>query len=197
MYIKKRKCTPKQSKTKAAKISSISFTISSIFVVKFWFDFVLLFKTSHSKLNVSFTVDLAKFRNILKVLGNYVKGLFNVEQKLNLLWSTFYAIGKIFIAANGLILTNNLAIWSHCLYDRIDSPWTDKIKRFQINLSQKMVFFMMKLWVVWTHTSCHGGLVGTNCCPWLNLQTCFRHYLQTLESHKMWLSNKISHCKRS
>ena len=35
-------------------------------------------------------------------------------KNLNLLWSTFYAIGQNFIAANGLKLTNNLAIWSHC-----------------------------------------------------------------------------------
>ena len=35
-------------------------------------------------------------------------------KNLNLLWSTFYAIGQIFNVANGLILTNNVAIWSHC-----------------------------------------------------------------------------------
>ena len=136
---------------------------------------------------------LQKFTSLCQILTVY----FLFVKMISLLWQICDIIGLYFIVANGLILTNNLAIWSHCLYDRIDSPWTDKIKRFQINLSQKMVFFMMKLWVVWTHTSCHGGLVGTNCCPWLNLQTCFRHYLQTLESHKMWLSNKISHCKRS
>jgi len=34
-------------------------------------------------------------------------------KNLNLLWSTFYAIGQIFNVANGLILTNNVAIWSH------------------------------------------------------------------------------------
>ena len=62
--------------------------------------------------------DLAKFRhfvNILKVLGDYTyEGLFSVEQKfepalVNILW--YWAN---FIVANGLILTKNLAIWSHC-----------------------------------------------------------------------------------
>ena len=60
--------------------------------------------------------DLAKFRhfgNILKVLGNYVRAYLVLGKNLNLRWSTFYAIGQVFIAANDLILTNNLAIWSH------------------------------------------------------------------------------------
>ena len=59
---------------------------------------------------------MAKFRhfgNILKVFGDYVTAYFVLVKILNLLWSTFYAIGRIFIAANGLILKNNLAIWSH------------------------------------------------------------------------------------
>ena len=36
-------------------------------------------------------------------------------KNLNLLRSTFYTIGQIFMAANSLILRNNLAIWSHCM----------------------------------------------------------------------------------
>ena len=35
---------------------------------------------------------------------------------LNLLWPTFSSIWQIFIVANGLKLTNNLAIWSHWLW---------------------------------------------------------------------------------
>ena len=34
---------------------------------------------------------------------------------LNMLWSTFYAIGQIFIVAIGLILKNNRTIWSRWL----------------------------------------------------------------------------------
>ena len=55
--------------------------------------------------------DLAKSRhlgNILKVLGDYVSACLVLGKILNLLWSTFYAIGQIFIVANGLILTYNL-----------------------------------------------------------------------------------------
>ena len=60
--------------------------------------------------------DLAKFRhfgNILKVLGDYMKVYLVLSKNLNLLWATFYAIGQISVVANGLILTKNLAIWSH------------------------------------------------------------------------------------
>ena len=39
-----------------------------------------------------------------------------LSKNLNLLWSTFNAMGEIFIVANGLILTNNIAIWSHWSY---------------------------------------------------------------------------------
>ena len=60
-------------------------------------------------------LDLVKFRHFGNILSLWrlCEGLFSVGQKLSLLWSTFYAIGQIFIAANGLILTNNLAIWWH------------------------------------------------------------------------------------
>ena len=53
--------------------------------------------------------DLAKFRhfgNILKVFGDYVRAFLVLGKNLNLLWSTFYAIGQILIVAYGLILTN-------------------------------------------------------------------------------------------
>ena len=59
----------------------------------------------------------AKFRhfgNILKVLDDYVKAYLVLDKIMNLLWCTFYAIRQIFIVANCPILTNNLAIWSHC-----------------------------------------------------------------------------------
>ena len=70
--------------------------------------------------------DLAKFRhfgNILKVLGNYVRAYLVLGKNLNLRWSTFYAIGQVFIAANDLILTNNLAIWSHWSYLSPNKYW--------------------------------------------------------------------------
>ena len=54
------------------------------------------------------------FDNILKALGDYVLAYLELGNHFNMLWSTFYAIGQIFIAANGLILTNNLIIWSRC-----------------------------------------------------------------------------------
>ena len=61
--------------------------------------------------------DLAKFchfGSIIKFWGDYVRAYLVLGKILNLLWSTFYAIEQIFTVANGLILTNNLAIWSHC-----------------------------------------------------------------------------------
>ena len=61
--------------------------------------------------------DLGKFchfSKIIKVFGNYVRAYLVLGTNLNPLWSTFYAIGQIFIVTNGLIITNNLAIWSHC-----------------------------------------------------------------------------------
>ena len=67
------------------------------------------------------------FGNILKVLGNYVKAYLVLGKYLNLLWSTFYAIGQIFIAANGLILTNNPAIWSHWTGEEENSSCQKKI----------------------------------------------------------------------
>ena len=48
--------------------------------------------------------DLAEFRhfgNILKVLSDYARAYLALGNNLNLLWSTFYAIGQIFIATNG------------------------------------------------------------------------------------------------
>ena len=62
--------------------------------------------------------DLAKFGHFGYILNslaiNYVRAYLVLGKNLNLLWSTFYTIGQIFIAANGLILTNNLTILSHC-----------------------------------------------------------------------------------
>ena len=50
---------------------------------------------------------ISPFWQYLKVLvSDYV-----LRKNLNLLWPTFYAIGHVFIVANGLMLTNNLAIW--------------------------------------------------------------------------------------
>ena len=59
--------------------------------------------------------DFAKIRhfgNIVKVLDNYVRAYFVLGKKFNLLWSPFYDIGQIFIASNGLIVTNYATIWS-------------------------------------------------------------------------------------
>ena len=61
--------------------------------------------------------DLAKFRhfgNILKVSRDYLRAYLVFGKKLSLLWPIFYVIWQFFIAANGLILTNNVSIWSHC-----------------------------------------------------------------------------------
>ena len=55
------------------------------------------------------------FGNILKVFGDYVRAYLVLGKNLSLLGSTLYAISAILIVANGLVLTNNLAIWSHCL----------------------------------------------------------------------------------
>ena len=35
-------------------------------------------------------------------------------KNLKLLWSIFFAVGQIFIVVKGLILTNNITIWSNC-----------------------------------------------------------------------------------
>ena len=51
------------------------------------------------------------FGNILKVFGDNVRAYLVLSKNLSLLW----AISAILIVANGLVLTNNLAIWSHCL----------------------------------------------------------------------------------
>ena len=48
-------------------------------------------------------------------------------KNLNLFRSAIYAIGQIFIAANGLILTNNPAIWSHWTGEEENSSCQKKI----------------------------------------------------------------------
>ena len=58
--------------------------------------------------------EISPFWQYFKVLGDYVRAYFVLGKNLNLFRSAIYAVGQIFIAANGLILTNNLAIWSHC-----------------------------------------------------------------------------------
>ena len=55
---------------------------------------------------------------------------FLLGKNYNLLWPTFYAIGQIFIAANGLILTKNVAIWSHWLEDENIERKKDGIERW-------------------------------------------------------------------
>ena len=57
--------------------------------------------------------EISPFWQYFKVLGDYVRAYFVLGKNLNLFRSAIYAIGQIFIAANGLILTNNLAIWAH------------------------------------------------------------------------------------
>ena len=70
--------------------------------------------------------NLAKFHqfgNILKVLCDYMRAYLVLGKNLNLLWSSFYAIGQILIVPNGLIFTNNLVIWSHFIFHslRVDT----------------------------------------------------------------------------
>ena len=68
--------------------------------------------------------EISQFGDILKVLGDYLKAYLVLGKNLNLLGSTFYAIGQVFIVANGLILMNYLAIWSHCRPDKCRSSQT-------------------------------------------------------------------------
>ena len=63
--------------------------------------------------------EFSPFWQYFKSLRRLCEGLHLVLAKqLNLLWLAFYAIGQIFIVANGLILTNNITIWSHWSWRR-------------------------------------------------------------------------------
>ena len=72
-------------------------------------------------------------------LRRLCEGSFGVRGKiLNLLWATFYAIGQIFIFAYGLVLlTNNLAIWSH--WEGVTSL---EIKTLVSETIQKKIFLL-------------------------------------------------------
>ena len=83
--------------------------------------------------------DLAKFRILaiaLKVLCDYVTAYLVLGKILNLLCSTFYAIGQIFIVANGLILINNLATGHTVCF------WKAKIKYKKLPNTQTNVPFL-------------------------------------------------------
>ena len=54
------------------------------------------------------------FGKTFKVFGNILRVYLVFSILLNLLWQIWSGIGQIFIAVNGGILKNNLAIWSHC-----------------------------------------------------------------------------------
>ena len=55
--------------------------------------------------------EISPFWHYFKSFWQLCETLFGVGQKyLNLLWSTFCAVGQIFIVGNGLIFTNNLPI---------------------------------------------------------------------------------------
>ena len=60
--------------------------------------------------------DLAKFRqfgNTLQIFGNFLTVHFLFGKMLSLLWQISDTIRLVFFSANGQILKNNLAIWSH------------------------------------------------------------------------------------
>ena len=55
---------------------------------------------------------LQKFRNLRNNLRVYLV----LGKPVYPLWCNLYALGQIFIAVNGKVLENNLAIWSHCRF---------------------------------------------------------------------------------
>ena len=50
---------------------------------------------------------------VFRFYGNF-DGLCIIWQSLNQLWQIVYAIGQIFIAVNGQVLSKCVAIWSQC-----------------------------------------------------------------------------------
>ena len=77
--------------------------------------------------------EISPFWQYFNSLRRLCEGLLSVEGKnLNLLWSTFYAIGQIFIFPNGQILSKNLAFWSHWRYDKMtELLFVQCVKHFQ------------------------------------------------------------------
>ena len=69
--------------------------------------------------------DLAKFhhfRKIFNVFSNF-NGFVIIWQNIEPTLANFYAIGQMFIVANGQILNNKLANWSHCFGWSLCRQW--------------------------------------------------------------------------